>query len=558
MRNFKLILAALFAAVCVSSVWAEATSRWSRTFRFDGAEIYDGEAIVLQDTDKLAYSTAMVEGKPLSLAITAEDKDTEGVFGTIFFDESGKETEGTVCWDYTSDEYKDFPLEDSYTLKETITTDTDSRILSRTVTLVPEPLGLAALLILISLLLRRKSFGLLLTVLVFGVFEARAKSYVSEVNCMQMWPFDRSVIINYTIYSDSANGFNVRFQGSFDGGETTFDPAVKGLLKGDGDNGDVFGLGKHKIIWTPGVSFYDIVTDNMAINVEIEEKESYRLHNYMILDLGNNMVSYLDDIPDSGWSDQYKTTKIVLRLVKPGKFMMGSDEREPFAEYGETKHRVTFTKPFYIGVFEVTQKQYEMITGKNPSLHNGDMRPVEDVTYNMARGSDLGSSWPESSAVDPDSFFGKLRGRFKLDFDLPTEAQWEYACRAGRLQSFNDGSTITNYYTDGHLDKLGRYYGNQSDGKGGYSEAQTKVGSYLPNSWGLYDMHGNVAELCLDWYQFDLGKSDVTDPIGAETGYGRVIRGGYYGNAAGDCRSATRLACDPEEHDGGIRIVLPL
>ncbi|MBO7446739.1 formylglycine-generating enzyme family protein, partial [bacterium] len=271
---------------------------------------------------------------------------------------------------------------------------------------------------------------------------------------------------------------------------------------------------------------------------------------YMVIDLsgGTNAtsfaISYLDDVPEGGWTEEYKTTKLVLRRIEPGTFVMGC----PTNELGripidvgifETQHQVTLTNAFYIGVFETTQKQYELITGMEPSEYVGATRPVESVSYDMLRGNDKGASWPYGYDVDEDSFFGKLRSKTQMTFDLPTEAQWEYACRAGTTTALNDGSNITNTYSDGSLAKLARYCFNRDDGKGGYGE-HTAVGSYQPNAWDLYDMLGNVYEWCRDWFEEDLGTTPATEPYGPSVGSLRVIRGGGWNLLAYSCRSANR------------------
>lgn len=195
---------------------------------------------------------------------------------------------------------------------------------------------------------------------------------------------------------------------------------------------------------------------------------------YCIIDLSPNRnaevspVSYMARPPTGGFNvDEYKTTKLVLRLIDPGSFMMCGE------------YRRSIDRPYYCAIFEVTQKQYEIIMGSNPSMYTGDLRPVERISWNMTRG-----------------FIARLRSLSGINVDLPTEPQWEYACRAGTMSLYNNGGD-----TEADLAKVGRYIGNQSDNKGGYASMHTTVGSYEPNAWGLYDMHGNVDEWCLEnWY----------------------------------------------------------
>ncbi|MBQ7190430.1 MAG: SUMF1/EgtB/PvdO family nonheme iron enzyme [Kiritimatiellae bacterium] len=256
---------------------------------------------------------------------------------------------------------------------------------------------------------------------------------------------------------------------------------------------------------------------------------------YCVIDLsgGTNAasypVTYLAEPPEGGFNtDEYKTTKLALRRIEAGSFIMGDDP-------ANESHRVTLTRPFYMGIFEVTQKQYELVKGNNPSHQKGDTRPVDWVSYANIRGLSKGKHWPVSSDVDASVFMGKLRARTGLEFDLPTEAQWEYACRAGTTSRYNNGGSAV---TD--LKLLGRFNGNTSDGKGGYSQ-HTTVGLYQPNAWGLYDMHGNVREWCLDRYgELSYG----TDPVGALSRNSFVSRGGSWQFSHEGCRADTRSHID--------------
>ena len=260
--------------------------------------------------------------------------------------------------------------------------------------------------------------------------------------------------------------------------------------------------------------------------------------------------------------DTCRTTELWLRKIPAGTFMMGSPEDEVGRDTDETQHEVTLTQDYYMGVFECTQKQWELVMGSNPSSYQGDCRPVENVSYNIIRGTgaQAGAGWPTyGHAVDASSFMGKLQAKTGLVFDLPTEAQWEYACRAGTTTALNSGKNLTNTGQDDAMDEVGRYDYNRSDSKGGYSQ-HTKVGSYLPNAWGLYDMHGNVYEWCLDWYNSSYGTTAVSDPVGPNTGSYRVKRGGNWNFNVQNCRSAGRSNSYPSYISNyGFRVLcLPL
>jgi formylglycine-generating enzyme required for sulfatase activity len=193
--------------------------------------------------------------------------------------------------------------------------------------------------------------------------------------------------------------------------------------------------------------------------------------------------------------DLSKDVKLEMVLIPAGKFKMGSPESEKGHSKAETQHEVTLTKPFYMGKYEVTQEQWESVMGKNPSDTKGGKLPVTQV------------SWE-----DCQEFIKKLNAKTKGGYRFPTEAEWEYACRAGTTTAYSFGDEITpkdaNYF-DSKIDK------------------PVAVGSYKGNAFGLYDMHGNVWEWCEDWYG-DYPAGAVTDPKGPAKGEDRVLRGGSF------------------------------
>ena len=280
---------------------------------------------------------------------------------------------------------------------------------------------------------------------------------------------------------------------------------------------------------------------------------------------------------------KYATTHLVLRKIPAAgqTFTMGS----PTSELGrydsdganmpsgrETQHSVSFTNDFYIGVFEVTQQQWFRIKGNWPSQWSLEScratRPVEYVSYDDIRGSSVGATWPAdlSHAVDGSSFLGLLRGTVSGSpkFDLPTEAQWEYACRAKSASAYYNGKECENAagtYNSVNLNAIGRYRANGGYPNGEYPSTEAKagsdtsggtarVGSYMPNAWGLYDMLGNVAEWCLDYYDA-FSTDSITEPTGplredawvappANKYQARLRKGGYCTSPASECRAAFR------------------
>jgi formylglycine-generating enzyme required for sulfatase activity len=268
---------------------------------------------------------------------------------------------------------------------------------------------------------------------------------------------------------------------------------------------------------------------NEAVRRQDEEAKYLGISKELEISIGNNV-----------------TMKLVL--IPAGKFMMGSpiDEkgREGVEENRgeETLHEVTISKPFYLGIYHVTQEQYELVMGKNPSRFKGKSNPVEMV------------SWDDAT-----EFCKSLSGKIGRAVGLPTEAQWEFACRAGTSTPFNTGNTISTEQANYDGSKV---YG---DGKEGVNrDKPTPVGTFKPNAWGLYDMHGNISQWCSDWYSASYyADSPKIDPAGppVTSRRTRVLRGGSWSYDPKYCRSAGRWADAPDYHSGygvGFRVVVTI
>ncbi len=357
-----------------------------------------------------------------------------------------------------------------------------------------------------------------------------------------------TVQVNFRYRDADGDALSVNLEASSDDGASWGVVPVNSLT-GDRNVSASGAWQQGALAWAAGVDWPNQVSSQMRVRVVVQDGGG--AGDYAIVDIsggpgaGSYPVSYQGQAPaDLLTNNDYRTSKIVLRRITAGAFTMGSPAEELGHESDEDQHEVTLTEDFYIGVFEVTQAQYENVTGDDPSYYKGSHRPVEKVSWNDIRGGTWPGDPPGSGEPDSNTFIGLLRQKTGLAFDLPTEAQWEYACRAGTTTSLNSGENIT--ATSGecpNMNEVGRYYYNRDDGKGGYDD-HTTVGSYQPNAWGLYDMHGNVWEWCLDWYA-DYPLAPVTDPLGGATGSYRVLRGGSWGNLPHYCRSANRNNYDP-------------
>lgn len=291
------------------------------------------------------------------------------------------------------------------------------------------------------------------------------------------------------------------------------------------------GVGRHTVLWRPTRTWPGHKFANGEVSVSVTAWATNSPPDYMVVDLSakSNVWYYVsaDSLPEGDvTNDVYRTTRLVMRRIRAAgvKWRMGQPSGTRY---------VTFDEDYYMAVFPMTMRQLELMAGKRGGQwtgagYDGDTWPVNKISYNDVRGKTF--LWPaDRHAVDSSSYIGKMRSFAGIDFDLPTEAQREYACRAGTSTAYNNGSdTFT-------------------PDIGWVNESQVKpVGMKLSNNWGLYDMHGNVPEWCLDWYVVSLEQSSVRNPDGPDSGTMRVYRGGVYGiSYTGYAESYSRHGLDP-------------
>ena len=413
---------------------------------------------------------------------------------------------------------------------------------------------------------------------------------VTSFSARQRYPWNGKVDLDFSIDSTMPEAFSfVRFAASYvnGAGETvnvpmrTFDHGASWFCASSGT---------YRVTWDSTADVPTLMVSNLTYTV------TATMAKYMVIDLSKGTtataddpypITYMEECPDptrddGGWTYEYKTTKMVFRLVQPGTYRKGWGTN--FTSWHDTPvHTATITRPFYIAIFECTQGQAKLINGSYPGNQNyewkgehRELRPVHAAPFNTWRGTaSAGYCWPNhGSKVNPTSVLGRLRMRTGNNdgFDMPTETEWEFAARAGATDAWGwDGLTTgqkgtyaeasaIGMYTNTTLNLYGRYYFNGGyidNGDGTYRSSTytdeehgpTKVGSYKPNPWGLYDTLGNVREWTLDLRPAGLPSGSTVDYVGpiaddpSADGIDkrvRAVRGGGYANEASGCSLVAR------------------
>jgi formylglycine-generating enzyme required for sulfatase activity len=320
------------------------------------------------------------------------------------------------------------------------------------------------------------------------------------------------VDLTYDVADAEDGALTVSVTVSVDGGKTS--ETLDSGLTGDVGMGIAPGTGK-RVVWEPGAGWLGRSWTNVQFRVRAVRAVTV-------------------PVPGMVW-------------IAPGTFTMGSPPKEvDRRDYEGPQTKVTLSQGFWLGKHEVTQREWEAVMGSNPSQIKGDADlPVETVSWEEAIEYCRKVTLRERAAR-------RISQRYK--YSLPTEAQWEYACRAGTKSATAFGERLTS--TQANFNGNYPYNGGVTGPDLGKT---AKVGSYAPNAWGLYDMHGNVWEWCLDWYGDNLPGGRVTDPRGPTSGSDRVHRGGGWHDIGGQfCRSASRKLGLPEcrDPDLGFRLAL--
>ena len=376
----------------------------------------------------------------------------------------------------------------------------------------------------------------------FSAFVASAEITITGVTARQRWPWNNLVDIDFMI-GGAAEGeaYYVDVSGTYDNGN-------RSLFAKTFATEPIAATGKNRVVWNLGADYPEFKADDLVISVTATPF-SDATPVYLVVDLSGGdsaaswPVRYATKAPvhTAGQNDPCKTTELWLKRVKAGTFTAGGGTHDTWYK----SHTCTLTQDFYLGVFELTQAQVSLIksgnfkiTGttyykRNYSLFTNETyaatRPVDSFRLDEVRGSDY-SSWPSTKTITGDCVCKRLQDRTGLAFDLPTEWQWEYACRAGTT---DEQYPNAEYRCNANSQPPAEY-----EQMWGEDYGTSYVDRYAPNPWGFYGMLGNVREWCINTYQSGItAGSNWTDPTGSGNNAQRILRGGHWGQETPYCHT---------------------
>lgn len=355
----------------------------------------------------------------------------------------------------------------------------------------------------------------------------------------------------------------------------TLDVLTNGVSIGAGNVKSVWGdvnrklaAGDHTLTWQPLDDWpVNLTTDNCQISVVPWSLENPPPYMVVILGMASNVNFYAaaEAVPCGVVSDLSRKYQMVFSKIPAAGVRWQMGQSSPVSgDDTEIAHYVTLTNDYYMGVFPVTFEQRNMMAMSSPASSKGD-RPDNTTSYEELRGATSGHDWPnDGHAVASDSIIGQFRTQSGLEgLDLPTEAEWEFACRAGATTKwyFGDSDSVFDDYGWRNESDTTKHGGTTYSG----NHRMQVPGLLLPNAYGLYDMHGNVWEWCLDWYSEDYAVegSDVTAPTGPSTGTARICRGGSFAHyswhaSAGFHSTAATCAPVSSYYTLGFRLCCPV
>lgn len=397
---------------------------------------------------------------------------------------------------------------------------------------------------------------LILTLLAFAAVSSASAATISQTVVRQLWPWSTKVDVGFVLAGEPDEECDVKLAISDANGPIN---VYANSLSGELSN---LKPGEHHVVWDPTISGVTGLEALSALKFTVTAQASLG-KKYMVIDISEGAsdgatyaVSYLDEAPDGTFAtSEYRLNKIVLRRIPAGTFLMGSPETETGHVADETQVRVVLTNDYYMGVFPVSMHQYTNVYAAAQSVVESKAnwyktRPEGPAAYLLWTDvAGASATIPTLATVESTSFLGLMRSKVKsglpagYHISLPSEAQWEYACRAGTTTAWNNGvdcNVTGSNGQDTNADLLG-LTGNFNNSKsyGGSNGFTKNLGSFLPNAWGLYDCHGYVSEFTRGG---KLNRTDSTvvfvEPDGTSSQY-IVTRGGSCSQATTACRSAS-------------------